>query len=148
MALAQGQVRGPPLRTRRDTRDTEHVNMPEPQSPYQPIRTVADLDAAITSSHQQPALLFKHSVTCGISAVADEQVRQFLETTGAGMLCGLVLVQRARPVSLAIVERFGIRHESPQALLLRDGRVVWHASHWRVTAPALRDAPRAATSPV
>lgn len=122
--------------------------MSESRSPYHPLQTVADLDAAIASSHEQPVLLFKHSMSCGVSAEADEQVRQFLDATGAGVLCGLVVVQRARPVSSAIVERLGVRHESPQALLLRDGRVVWHASHWRVTESALHDAVRAATAPV
>lgn len=122
--------------------------MPVSQSPYHPVQTVADLDAAIASSHEQPVLLFKHSMSCGVSAEADEQVRQFLDATGAGVLCGLVVVQRSRPVSSAIVERFGIRHESPQALLLRDGRVVWHASHWKVTESALHEAVRAATAPV
>lgn len=123
------------------------VIMSGSQSPYRPLQTVADLDAAIASSHEQPVLLFKHSMSCGVSAEADEQVRQFLDTTGAGVLCGLVVVQRARPVSAAIVERLGVRHESPQALLLRDGRVVWHASHWRVTESALQDAVRAAAAP-
>ena len=122
--------------------------MNDPRSPYHSLQTVADLDAAIASSHEQPVLLFKHSMSCGVSAEADEQVRQFLEATGAGVLCGLVVVQRARPVSSAIVERLGVRHESPQALLLRDGRVIWHASHWKVTESALHDAVRAATAPV
>ena len=122
--------------------------MSEPQSPYQSLHTVADLDAAIASSHEQPVLLFKHSITCGVSAEADEQVRRFLDATGAGVLCGLVVVQRARPVSAAIVERLGVRHESPQALLLRDGGVVWPASLWRVTEWAFPGALRPASAPV
>jgi bacillithiol system protein YtxJ len=37
-------------------------------------------------------------------------------------------------VSDAAAQRLGIRHETPQAILLRDGRVVWNASHFRITA--------------
>lgn len=122
--------------------------MNEPGTPYQHLDTVSDLDAALQRSHQLPLLLFKHSAACGVSAQADEQVRQFLDATGAGVLCGVVVVQSARPVSNAIVERFGIRHESPQALLVREGRVVWHASHWRVTASALHDALTSAALPL
>jgi bacillithiol system protein YtxJ len=33
--------------------------------------------------------------------------------------------------------RLGVRHETPQAILLRDGRPVWNASHFRITADAL-----------
>jgi bacillithiol system protein YtxJ len=35
-----------------------------------------------------------------------------------------------------------VRHETPQALLIRDGRVVWTASHFRVTGGALETAIR------
>ena len=37
-------------------------------------------------------------------------------------------------------KKLGVRHETPQALLIRDGRVVWSASHFRVTADAVVDA--------
>jgi len=30
-----------------------------------------------------------------------------------------------------------VRHESPQVLILKEGRVVWHASHYGVTATAV-----------
>jgi bacillithiol system protein YtxJ len=33
-----------------------------------------------------------------------------------------------------------VRHESPQAILLRDGKPVWKASHFRITAGALAQA--------
>lgn len=36
-----------------------------------------------------------------------------------------------------IEERTGIRHESPQAIVMRGGEPVWHASHRGVTQEAL-----------
>src|SRR5262245_4143546 len=51
-------------------------------------------------------------------------------------------VQAHRAVSNAIVQKLGVRHETPQALLLKNGRVVWSASHFRVTAAAVDDAIR------
>lgn len=117
--------------------------MPTPATPYQPLTSMAELDAVIASSHQQPVFIFKHSMTCGVSAVADEEVRRFLGT-GEAVVCGRVVVQSARPVSAAIAQRFGLRHESPQVLLVRDGQLVWNASHWKVTADALAGAVRAA----
>jgi bacillithiol system protein YtxJ len=45
-------------------------------------------------------------------------------------------------LSNAIAERFGVRHETPQALLIKDGRVVWHASHWSITSDSLTEALR------
>ena len=54
----------------------------------------------------------------------------------------LVTVQTHRAVSNAIAQKLGIRHETPQALLVKDGRVVWSASHFGVTAAAVEDALR------
>jgi bacillithiol system protein YtxJ len=114
--------------------------MSDSRTNCQHIETLAALDAVVTESFDRPVLLFKHSLTCGMSAHANDEVRAFLAGAENTPLCGLIVVQHARPVSNAVVERFGVRHESPQALLLRDGRVVWHASHWKVTARSLEDA--------
>ena len=46
-------------------------------------------------------------------------------------------MQSHRRLSDSAAERFGIRHETPQAILLKDGRPVWNASHFRITADAL-----------
>jgi len=51
-------------------------------------------------------------------------------------------VQTHRAVSNAIAQKLGIRHETPQALLVKGGRVVWSASHFRVTAAAVENALR------
>lgn len=45
-----------------------------------------------------------------------------------------------RPVSLGFAEKVGVQHESPQALLLKNGQVVWHDSHWGITQSALKEA--------
>ncbi len=54
----------------------------------------------------------------------------------------VVRIQAAREVSRAIEQRFGVRHESPQVLLISGDRVVWHASHFRVTARSIAAAMR------
>lgn len=52
----------------------------------------------------------------------------------------VVDVWAARFVSDAIAARFSVRHESPQVLLIMNNRVLWSASHFRVTAQAIRAA--------
>ena len=56
----------------------------------------------------------------------------------------MVTVQTHRDVSNAVATRLGVRHETPQALLVRDGQVIWTASHFRVTAQAVAAALAAA----
>ena len=87
-----------------------------------------ELEGLFARSHERPVLIFKHSLTCPISAAAYDEMRR------VGREVSLVVVQKARDVSKEVESRTGVRHESPQALILRNGSVVWSASHWKVTA--------------
>ena len=96
------------------------------------------LEAAIAESLERPVLLFKHSRTCGISCEAfDELQAHVAEHSGTTTSYKVITVQSHRRLSDSAAERFGIRHETPQAILLKDGRPVWNASHFRITADAL-----------
>jgi bacillithiol system protein YtxJ len=87
-----------------------------------------ELEQLFARSHREPVLVFKHSTTCPISAAAYQQMQ------GVEREVALVVVQKARDLSREIETRTGVRHESPQALILRDGAAVWSASHWNITA--------------
>ena len=109
------------------------------------LRDVEEFERLLSESHTRPLLLFKHSFTCGISAEALDQLVDHLNAvvaaTGiADPRYAMVTVQTHRAVSNAVTARLGVRHETPQALLVRDGRVVWAASHFRVTADAVQRA--------
>lgn len=103
---------------------------------YYPLHTEADFEAAREASFQHPVVLFKHSLTCPISAAAQSALNQ-LGNAGDPPVYRLV-VQQARVLSRAIAETFNVRHESPQALLLVNGAVAAHTSHYRVTADWVR----------
>ena len=99
------------------------------------LKLVADLDEAFVRSSATPVLIFKHSSTCPVSAGAFAEFRAVVDRLDCDH--GLIVVQSARLVSSEVESRTGVRHESPQALVLRDGRVVWHASHGEITAGTL-----------
>ena len=102
------------------------------------LAAVADLDRAVARSHERPVLIFKHSLACGSSAWALNELRRFLLTeTADGTEAWLVTVQTDRPLSDEIERRLGVKHETPQVLVLRDGRVAWHGSHFRITVETL-----------
>lgn len=107
-------------------------------STFKRLSTEAQLDHAIAASHQRPIVFFKHSTTCGISAAAYEQMVDVVDPGTSEWY--LIDVRTDRPVSNAIARRFGVRHESPQVLVVGGERVRWHASHHRVTASAVRAA--------
>jgi bacillithiol system protein YtxJ len=98
------------------------------------LSDIDELEAAIAESRERPVLVFKHSRTCGISCEALDELRAHVERAEPGVSYKLITVQSHRRVSDEAAARFGIRHETPQAILLRDGRPVWNASHFRITA--------------
>ena len=110
-----------------------------------PLNRIEELDDLLRQSTNRPVLLFKHSYSCGISAEAlDELVDHLNSDPAAATHYAMVTVQTHRDVSNAVTSRLGVRHETPQALLVQDGRVVWAASHFRVTAKAVKAAISAA----
>ena len=101
------------------------------------FKTVADdqaLEQLFARSQEEPVVLFKHSNTCPISAMAYSRMKKL----GEGV--SLIVVQQSRELSRAIETRTGVRHESPQVLVLRRGQSVWTASHFDITAEAVQQA--------
>jgi bacillithiol system protein YtxJ len=97
------------------------------------LDTAERLEELFNESHDKPVVLFKHSVTCPISLGVYQEVSRVAADIN------LVVVQSARHISTAIAEKTGIRHESPQAIILKDGVPVYHASHFDVTAEDIKD---------
>ncbi len=122
------------------------------------LEHVDELHRLIDESQSRPVLLFKHSRSCGASLEALDELVAYLNDRGPErsaphdgtsaprdsrpLQYAMVTVQTHRAISNTVAQRLGVRHETPQALLIRDGRVVWSASHFRVTAAAVEDAIR------
>jgi bacillithiol system protein YtxJ len=102
------------------------------------VTDTASLAQLADRSKERPVVIFKHSLTCPISAGAYEEMAEFDGEVA------LVEVQRARELSAEIENRLGVAHESPQVIVLRNGQVVWNASHFNITAEAVGQAVRAA----
>jgi bacillithiol system protein YtxJ len=100
------------------------------------ITEPTSLAEMVERSKEQPVVLFKHSLSCPISARAYEQLAQFPGEVA------LLEVQRARELSSEVAKQLGIAHESPQVIVLRNGLVVWNASHFDITAAAVAAAVR------
>ena len=102
-----------------------------------PLETRAALEALLAEG--AAGFVFKHSTRCPISSRADTEVTRFAHRH-PDVPVHRVLVVEHRPVSLAVAERLGVTHQSPQAILVRDGNAVWDASHGGITADALAGA--------
>ncbi len=92
------------------------------------LNSIEKLEKLFEESNEKPVVLFKHSLTCPISSGV------YYEVSEVDTDVNLVIVQRARDISNEIASKTGIRHESPQAIVLRNGKPVYHASHYDITA--------------
>jgi bacillithiol system protein YtxJ len=110
------------------------------------LENIVELERALAESSERPVLLFKHSLTCPISARAYREFQAYLEKANPQASYNLITVQKARPVSNEASRRLGIRHESPQAIIVKNGQEVWNASHFDITADALEEAIKQATA--
>ena len=84
----------------------------------------------VRESEEQTVLIFKHSTTCSISAAAKSRLeRQWADAGLQNVKLYYLDLLRFRPISNEIAEKFGVRHESPQLLLIKQGECRYDASH-------------------
>lgn len=84
-------------------------------------------------------LLFKHSTRCSISAMALNRLESKWIDDPSIPLYFLDLLNH-RPLSHEIAETYNIEHESPQVLLIRNGRCIYTASHSDIRAQDILNA--------
>ena len=94
----------------------------------------ATLDGLISDSKQKTILVFKHSNACGVSA------RAYRELEKLDGQVNLLEVQAVPDLSREFESLTGVRHETPQVILLRDGKAIWNASHFDVNAASVSKA--------
>ncbi|MDQ7093469.1 bacillithiol system redox-active protein YtxJ [Desulfosporosinus sp. PR] len=97
------------------------------------LTTSQDFQAALEESCRRKVLIFKHSTQCPISAHAWQEVRNYLQQTADDVLIVMIKVIESRSLSNQVANDLGIKHESPQVILLRDKNVLWHTSHQAIT---------------
>ncbi len=110
------------------------------QEGWKVLNDAEQLTDIIDTSFTKPVVIFKHSTRCGISAM----IKHGLESdwsfgTDELELYYLDLIAY-RAISNQVAEDYKVLHQSPQALVIVKGKVVWHGSHQMVTVDALRNA--------
>jgi len=84
----------------------------------------------ITESKETPVIIFKHSTTCAISATAKNRLeRQWADAGIKGVKTYYLDLLAHRPVSNQVAQVFGVEHQSPQLLLIKNGVCEYDASH-------------------
>lgn len=96
------------------------------------------LDLIIQKSWEQSVVIFKHSTRCSISRMALKQFENGFDLEGKIVPYFLDLLEY-RPISNEIASVFGVTHQSPQILVIRDGISVYNASHDGIQVESLHE---------
>tara|TARA_B110001450_G_scaffold1719_1_gene1945 strand:+ start:801 stop:1208 length:408 start_codon:yes stop_codon:yes gene_type:complete len=100
-----------------------------PEIPFEHPQSFEDIAGYLRL--KGPVFIYKHSTRCSVSLFAMKRL-QLVESDSEETWVYLdVVVQR--PLSLALAEELNVQHESPQLILIADGKVLAHGSHQQVT---------------
>ncbi len=106
------------------------------------LHEISQLEQIAQDSIQKPQLIFKHSTRCSISAAAKHRLESDLTRLKSHMEIHFLDLLLFRDVSNAVSERFGVHHESPQIILVHNGRSVLDLSHYDIMPGAIVDVVR------
>ncbi len=104
-------------------------NNPERKSFWKKIESEEDLAKAVENSYHHKIAIFKHSTRCFISKTVLKNFERDIDNLDRELDLYYLDLLMYRPVSNKISEDFGIRHESPQLIVIEDGKVISTASH-------------------
>jgi bacillithiol system protein YtxJ len=94
------------------------------------LETIEELSVIDEASKTTPCLVFKHSTRCIISSMALNRLESSWKNDDGKKITPYYLdLLNYRAISNEIARRYGIEHQSPQALIISNGKCIYHASH-------------------
>jgi bacillithiol system protein YtxJ len=102
---------------------------PEGPTTFVAVESLAQLEPLFTST--KPVALFLDDPWCPVGRRAKRELADL------GITLPTIDVSRHRELTAEVERRTGVRHESPQVLVLQGGEPVWDASHGRISAGRL-----------
>jgi bacillithiol system protein YtxJ len=98
-----------------------------------------NLDEIIEESNDQPIVIFKHSTSCSISAMALNRLERSWDDKEMSEVKAYYLdLISNRDISNAVAEKFSIMHQSPQILLIKNGACIYDDSHMGISYQSLK----------
>lgn len=106
--------------------------------PWVHLESLEQLGKIVEESNHTTQVIYKHSVTCGISGMV---LKMFSDAYEMNIECDLyfLTIQSHRDISNTVAHQFQVRHESPQLLIIKNGKVTFHTSHGAIAEVNLKD---------
>lgn len=103
------------------------------------LTSIEQLDEIVNESAEIPVLIFKHSTRCGISRMALSGFEKEYDIEAEKARPYFLDLLQHRDISNEIASRFGVMHQSPQLILIKEGRAVYNASHGDIDAGRVKE---------
>lgn len=101
------------------------------------VKSEEDFYNIVENSTKKPQIIFKDSITCGISAHAKERLKDgYMLLAGKADFNYLDLLA-FRPVSNLVAQTLMVTHQSPQVIVLKDKKVIYTTSHHAINADSI-----------
>ena len=98
-------------------------------STWNDIKTNEDIERIISASNDKPQVIFKDSVTCGISAYAKERLNSGINFVKDKATLNYLDLLNHRSVSSFIADRLNVIHQSPQIIIVKNEKVTYTVTH-------------------
>lgn len=106
--------------------------------PWHPLTSIAQFQSLV--DNRSDFAVFKHSTRCSISSMAKSRLERNWLLPDDTLPVYYLDVLNYRFLSNHIAEQTGVKHESPQMIVWKEGAIVYHASHSAISADALAEA--------
>ncbi|MBU0942221.1 MAG: bacillithiol system redox-active protein YtxJ [Bacteroidetes bacterium] len=116
---------------------SENQNESNSKMDWEPLNHISQLDEIISLSNEKAVAIFKHSTRCSISRMALKQFENEFDFPEKVTPYFLDLIA-FREISNEIASRFGVQHQSPQLILIKNGKAVYNVSHSDIDAASLK----------
>jgi bacillithiol system protein YtxJ len=100
------------------------------------LTDLGQLNIIIAASNEKPVAIFKHSTRCSVSRMALKQFENEFKSSDKVTPYFLDLIAH-RDISNEIANRFGVTHQSPQLILIKEEKAIYNVSHSDIDAEEL-----------
>ena len=100
---------------------------------WRKLTDLGQLNEMVAESTDKPVIIFKHSTRCGVSRMVLKQFENEFNLQEKITPYFIDLLEH-RNVSNEIANRFGVFHQSPQLIVIKEGKSVYNTSHGDIEA--------------
>lgn len=98
------------------------------------LTELKQLDTIAEESFKMPVIIFKHSTRCSISRMALKNFEREYSIEVENAKPYFLDLLEHRDISNEIANRFNVQHQSPQLIIIKEGKAIYNASHSDIDA--------------